>query len=242
MDLSGIATADLVAEMERRVKCAAKPEKRMIFIGPPGCGKGTQAPIIKKEYCICHLATGDMLRAFRDSGTPAGNEVKGFMDRGAFVPDATTIRVLKEALKAPECSKGFILDGFPRTVPQAEELDRILAAEGKNVDVAVNMAIDDTLLVDRISGRRIHKPSGRSYHVKFNPPKVDGIDDVTGEPLIQRPDDNATALVKRLEEFHQKTQPVIDYYAAKGKVVNVTANQEMKNVTSDIYNALDGKK
>ncbi|OQR82911.1 adenylate kinase [Achlya hypogyna] len=236
--LAAVPTKSLLAELEKRMECATKKERRTIFIGPPGCGKGTQSPIIKDEYCLCHLATGDMLRAAVRDGTEMGKKAKAAMDSGALVTDEIVIGIIKDAIKSPECRRGFILDGFPRTVVQAEKLDEMLAETSTQVDKVINFNIPDQVLVERIAGRRIHVSSGRSYHVKFNPPKVEGIDDVTGEPLIQRKDDNVDTLSTRLDAFHKQTQPVIDYYAKQGKLVEVDANINMDHVTGQIRSSM----
>ncbi|OQS05730.1 adenylate kinase [Thraustotheca clavata] len=236
--LAAVPTKSLLEELEKRMECAAKKERRTIFIGPPGCGKGTQSPIIKDEYCLCHLATGDMLRAAVRDGTDMGKKAKAAMESGALVTDEIVIGIIKDAIKNPECRRGFILDGFPRTVVQAQKLDEMLADTNTQVDKVINFNIPDQVLVERIAGRRIHVSSGRSYHVKFNPPKVEGIDDVTGEPLIQRKDDNVATLSTRLDAFHKQTQPVIDYYAKQGKLVEVDANINMDSVTGQIRSSM----
>ncbi|GLE04287.1 hypothetical protein PINS_up013202 [Pythium insidiosum] len=236
--LAAVPTNLLLAELQKRVECAGKKERRTIFIGPPGCGKGTQSPLVKDEYCLCHLATGDMLRAAVREGTEMGLKAKAAMESGALVTDEIVIGIIKDAIKSPECRRGFILDGFPRTVVQAEKLDEMLAEEKTQVDKVINFNIPDTVLVDRIAGRRVHPASGRSYHVKFNPPKVEGKDDITGEPLIQRKDDSVATLSTRLQAFHKQTQPVIDFYRKQGKLVEVNANTEMKNVTTQIRTTL----
>ncbi|KAF9600854.1 hypothetical protein IFM89_013450 [Coptis chinensis] len=206
--LENIETIDLMTELLRRIKCSTKPDKRLILIGPPGSGKGTQSPLIKDEYCLCHLATGDMLRAAVAAKTPLGLKAKEAMDKGQLVSDDLVVGIIDDAMKKPSCRKGFILDGFPRTVAQAEKLDEMLARQGTKIDKVLNFAIDDAILEERITGRRVHPSSGRSYHTKFAPPKVPGVDDVTGEPLIQRKDDNAAVLRSRLEAFHKQTEPV----------------------------------
>ncbi|KIY48259.1 adenylate kinase 1 [Fistulina hepatica ATCC 64428] len=186
---------------------------RTILIGPPGAGKGTQAPHIKEKYCICHLATGDMLRQQVANKTPLGVEAKKIMDAGKLVSDEIMVGMIKDQLENnKECKNGFVLDGFPRTVPQAQKLDGMLAARKEKLDSVVELVIDDQLLISRITGRLIHPGSGRSYHTAFNPPKKPMTDDVTGEPLIRRSDDNAETLQKRLKTYHQQTAPVVDYY------------------------------
>lgn len=235
--LAKLTTLELMKELERRLNCAEKKERRTIFFGPPGSGKGTQAPIIKEEYCLCHLSTGDMLRDAVSRKTPMGMKAKEVMNAGKLVSDEIVVGIIRDAIKSPECSKGFILDGFPRTVPQARMLDDLLAEEGNSIDAVINLAVDDSILLKRVEGRLIHSPSGRSYNIYFNPPKVEGKDDVTGEPLTKRKDDNAEQLATRLEEFHSKTKPVLDYY--RTKTVDIKADDEMNNVTNSIRKVLD---
>ncbi|XP_020108632.1 adenylate kinase 4 isoform X3 [Ananas comosus] len=237
-NLEDVPTPDLMTELLRRMKCASKPDKRLILIGPPGSGKGTQSPIIKDEYCLCHLATGDMLRAAVTAKTPLGIKAKEAMDKGELVSDDLVVGIIDEAMKKPSCQKGFILDGFPRTVVQAQKLDEMLAKQGSKIDKVLNFAIDDVILEERITGRWIHPSSGRTYHSKFAPPKVSGIDDVSGEPLIQRKDDTAEVLKSRLEAFHRQTEPVIDYYSKKGLVVQLHAEKPPKEVTTEVEKAL----
>ncbi|KAK3234017.1 hypothetical protein CYMTET_55717 [Cymbomonas tetramitiformis] len=215
MDLTDVPVEQLMKEIERRLECQNKPEKRMILLGPPGSGKGTQSPIIKKDHCLCHLATGDMLRAAVAAKTPLGIKAKETMESGALVGDDLVVGIIEEAVKKPECKNGFILDGFPRTVPQAQMLDKMLAKKGQAIDKVLNFDVPDEVLVERVTGRWIHAGSGRSYHTKFAPPKVHGIDDLTGEPLMQRKDDNAETLKSRLAAFHAQTTPVINYYKDK---------------------------
>jgi len=241
LKLLDVSTQDLMKEVQRRIDCYKKPEKRLIFVGPPGCGKGTQAPLIKREQCLCHLATGDMLRAAVQSGSEIGKKAKAVMDSGALVSDDIVIGIIKEAIKAPECKKGFILDGFPRTVAQAQKLDEMLS-EGKTpLDTVVTLEIPDSELVDRVEGRLVHPASGRSYHVRNAPPRVPGKDDVTGEALIHRSDDNPEVLKKRLAAYHEQTTPVIDYYAKKGILSRVNANQAMSQVYNALMSAVNGK-
>ncbi|KYQ89350.1 hypothetical protein DLAC_11801 [Tieghemostelium lacteum] len=207
---------------------------RIVLIGPPGSGKGTQAPIIKDEYCLCHLSTGDMLRAAIEQGTELGKQVKAITESGSLVPDDTMVSMIKENIAKPECSKGFILDGFPRTVVQAEKLDKMLGEDDKKLDHVLDFSIDDSLLTRRITGRLVHLASGRSYHKEFFPPKVPMTDDVTGEPLIQRPDDNEVVLKKRLATFHANTKPVLNYYKHTGILSTIDASQSASFISNTI--------
>ena len=201
--LRNVKLDDLFTEIKRRAVCMTKPAMNIIMVGPPGAGKGTQGPIIKDELCICHLATGDLLRDAVAQGTELGKQAKDVMARGDLVSDELVINLFKEQMDHPECERGMLLDGFPRTTVQAEKLDTMFKSAGKKIDKVIEFKVDDDVLIERIEGRRIHKASGRSYHVKFNPPKKDGIDDLTGEPLIQRADDTKEALVKRLDGYHK---------------------------------------
>uniref|UniRef100_R7W5Z8 adenylate kinase n=1 Tax=Aegilops tauschii TaxID=37682 RepID=R7W5Z8_AEGTA len=375
-NIEDVPSVELMTELLRRAKCSSKPDKRIILVGPPGSGKGTQSPLIKDEYCLCHLATGDMLRAAVAAKTPLGIKAKEAMDKGELVSDDLVVGIIDEAMKKPSCQKGFILDGFPRTVVQAQKLDEMLAKQGAKVDKVLNFAIDDAILEERITGRWIHPSSGRSYHTKFAPPKTPGVDDrcisfghgaeeeqqflrpwsrrgaedggpggrrgiseeggawwpgrtagrgtreqgapipgrcrhpwrgvaqwggeeelgkrgrtgeegtcaavglhggyrrhlparappppayyllgrrevafsyppllffghgleqVSGEPLIQRKDDTAEVLKSRLEAFHIQTEPVIDYYSKNGLVANLHAEKPPKEVTAEVQKAL----
>ncbi|KAI1506153.1 adenylate kinase-domain-containing protein [Biscogniauxia marginata] len=237
---------DVVSGLEERVKRLEQRQSgesisnesvRMILIGPPGAGKGTQAPKIKEKFSCCHLATGDMLRSQVAKKTPLGREAKKIMDAGGLVSDDIVIGMIKEELENNrECKGGFILDGFPRTVTQAESLDKMLAEKNQKLQHAVELQIDDNLLVSRITGRLIHPASGRSYHSIFNPPKVPMTDDITGEPLIQRSDDNADALKKRLLTYHAQTAPVVGYYKTTGIWKGIDASQEPGQVWKSLLN------
>jgi len=248
---------DLVAKLEARVhqletkvtggssssgnKSSAE-SMRMVLMGPPGAGKGTQAPAIKDKYCICHLATGDMLRAQVAKKTSLGREAKKIMDAGGLVSDEIMVNMIKNELENnKECSNGFILDGFPRTVAQAEKLDGMLEDKHQKLMHAVELQIDDGLLVSRITGRLVHPASGRSYHKLFNPPKNAMKDDVTGEPLIQRSDDNEETLKKRLTTYHAQTAPVVKYYQKTGIWTKIDASQEPAKVWQSILGVFENK-
>ncbi|TRZ70613.1 MAG: adenylate kinase [Rhodocyclaceae bacterium] len=182
---------------------------RLILLGPPGAGKGTQATFICERYSIPQISTGDMLRAAIRAGTPLGLAAKTVMDSGKLVSDEIIIGLVKERLQQPDCAKGYLLDGFPRTIPQAEAMK----AADVMIDYVLEIDVPDGDIVARMSGRRVHMASGRTYHVKFNPPKLDGKDDVTGEPLIQRDDDQEATVLKRLAIYHSQTKPLIEYYS-----------------------------
>jgi adenylate kinase len=181
---------------------------RLILLGPPGAGKGTQAAFIKQLHGIPQISTGDMLRAAVQAGTPLGLAAKKVMDSGALVSDDIIIALVKERLQAADCSKGYLFDGFPRTIPQADAMKDAAVP----IDFVLEIAVPDDAIVERMSGRRVHPASGRSYHVKFNPPKVAGCDDLTGDPLIQRDDDKEETVKKRLAVYHAQTEPLVAYY------------------------------
>ena len=181
---------------------------RLILLGGPGAGKGTQATFITQKYRIPQISTGDMLRAAVKAGTTLGVAAKKVMDRGELVSDDIIIGLVKERVQRDDCQNGFLLDGFPRTIPQAEAVADALV----DIEHVVEIVVPDELIVERMSGRRVHLASGRTYHIKFNPPKVAGKDDVTGEPLVQREDDKEETVKKRLAIYHQQTEPLVHYY------------------------------
>ena len=181
---------------------------RILLLGLPGAGKGTQAQYLSAKYGIPQISTGDMLRAATNAGTPLGKDAKLYMDRGALVPDALVIELVKERVKKPDAARGFIMDGFPRTIAQAEAMRE----GGVDIDAVIQLDVADAEILRRMSGRRVHPGSGRSYHVAFNPPKAAGRDDITGEPLVQRPDDTEETVRKRIETYHSWTKPLVEYY------------------------------
>jgi adenylate kinase len=183
---------------------------RLILLGAPGAGKGTQAAFICQRFGIPQVSTGDMLRAAIKAGTPLGLAAKQVMDSGALVSDDIIIGLVKERIAQPDCANGFLFDGFPRTIPQADAMK----AAGVKLDVVLEIDVPDEAIVERMSGRRVHVASGRTYHVRFNPPKTPGIDDATGEPLIQRDDDREDTVKRRLEVYQAQTRPLVDYYAS----------------------------
>jgi adenylate kinase len=182
---------------------------RLILLGPPGAGKGTQAGFIREAYGIPQISTGDMLRAAVKAGTPLGLAAKSVMDSGTLVSDDIIVALVTERLREPDCAPGYLFDGFPRTIPQADALKDA----GVGLDYVIEIDVPDAAIVERMSGRRVHAASGRTYHVKFNPPRVTGRDDVTGEPLIQRADDREETVKRRLDIYHAQTEPLVAYYA-----------------------------
>jgi len=215
---------------------------RLILLGAPGAGKGTQATFIKEKFNIPQISTGDMLRAAVKAGTQLGLEAKKFMDAGGLVPDEVIIGLVKERIKDEDCKAGFLFDGFPRTIPQAEAMKNA----GVEIDYVVEIDVPDEAIVERMSGRRSHPASGRTYHVKFNPPKVEGKDDITGEDLVQRDDDKEETVLKRLEVYHNQTKQLVGYYSdwAKSgvggspKYVKVHGLGEMNKIRDEIFSEL----
>lgn len=183
---------------------------RLILLGPPGAGKGTQAAFVTQHFAIPQISTGDMLRAAVKAGTPLGQEAKKVMDAGGLVSDEIIIGLVQDRLKQPDCANGYLFDGFPRTIPQADALK----SAGVALDYVVEIAVPEEDIIERISGRRVHPASGRSYHVRFNPPKTAGVDDVTGEPLVQRDDDSEATVRNRLAVYQNQTRPLVDYYSS----------------------------
>jgi len=207
---------------------------RIILLGSPGSGKGTQAQFITEKYGIPQISTGDMLRAAVRAGTPLGVAAKKVMDAGGLVSDDIILGLIKERITQADCANGFLLDGFPRTIAQAEGLE----AMGVIIDTVIEIQVADEEIVKRMAGRRVHLASGRTYHIEFNPPAVDGIDDVTGEPLIQRDDDKEETVRKRLSVYHEQTKPLVGYYSAEGKPVtfrSITGTGKVDEITAKVF-------
>lgn len=215
---------------------------RLILIGPPGAGKGTQAAFIKERFAIPQISTGDMLRAAVKAGTPLGLKAKSVMESGALVSDDIILRLMEERLAQPDCKNGFLLDGFPRTIPQAEALKKT----GIPIDFVLEISVPDDEIVRRISGRRVDPVSGRTYHIVYNPPKVEGKDDVTGNPLIQRDDDKEDVVRHRLEVYHNQTEALVKFYGDLAKSGDKTAPQyraisglgTIDEITARVFDAL----
>lgn len=199
---------------------------KIILLGAPGAGKGTQAQFMMNKFGIPQISTGDMFRAAIKEGTELGKQAKALMDEGKLVPDELTVALVKDRISQPDCSNGFLLDGFPRTIPQADALKDA----GVKIDFVLEFDVADEVIVERMSGRRVHQPSGRTYHIIYNPPKVEGKDDVTGEDLIIRPDDKAETVLERLAIYHKQTKPLIAYYTSEAEAGNT------------VYHRLDGTK
>jgi adenylate kinase len=214
----------------------------IVLMGLPGAGKGTQADKIVEKYAIPHISTGDMFRAAIKEGTELGLQAKSFMDQGALVPDEVTIGIVRERLSQPDCEKGFLLDGFPRTVPQAEALDSILAELGRPVEHTINVQVETDELIARLSGRRICKTCGTSYHLVFNPPKEEGKCDKDGGELYTRADDNPETVANRLEVNMNQAQPLLDFYEAKDVLTNINGQQEISKVFADLDALLQGSR
>jgi adenylate kinase len=219
---------------------------RLILLGGPGAGKGTQANLVKDKYRIPQISTGDMLRAALKEGTELGLKAKEYMDAGKLVPDDVIIGLVKERIKEPDCESGFLFDGFPRTIPQADAMKEA----GVPIEAVVDIDVPDEEIIKRMSGRRVHLSSGRTYHIVFNPPKEEGKDDETGEPLIQRDDDQEETVRKRLDVYHAQTEPLVGYYkdweatgeSAAPKYIRIDGVGKVDEIRDQIYAALDSLK
>lgn len=212
----------------------------ILIMGPPGAGKGTQADVIVNEFGIPHISTGDAFRLAMKQGTPIGIKAKEYIDKGELVPDDVTIGIVEERLQQPDCKKGFLLDGFPRTLAQAEALDQILGRLNTKLDDVINLKVNRDNLLARITGRRVCKSCGASYHVVFNPPKVEGICDKDGGELYQRPDDNEDSVRTRLDEYSNKTAPLLTFYENQNLLRHIDGEQDIDVVSQNIVSLLRG--
>jgi len=214
----------------------------IVFMGPPGAGKGTQAEYIVEQFGIPHISTGDAFRLAMKQGTELGLVAKQYVDAGKLVPDEVTIGIVRDRLQQEDCKQGFLLDGFPRTISQAEALDEIVAAMGRQIDHVINLAVDRDKLLARLTGRRICRSCGATYHILFNPPKQEGVCDKCGGELYQRSDDTEEKVGTRLDEYITKTAPLLEYYANKGLLRQVDGEQDIAQVSAEISAILRGQR
>ena len=212
--------------------------KFIVIMGAPGAGKGTQAKQIVKEFQIPHISTGDMFREAVAAQTETGKLAESYMKRGDLVPDSVTIKIVEERLSKPDCENGFLLDGFPRTIPQAEALEELTNKIGRSINLVINIDVPNEELIRRICGRRVCKKCGAPYHIETMKPKVEGVCDVCGGPLFQRPDDNEDALKVRLDHYVKDTKPLLNFYSAKGLVSTIDGTTGLDNVFNDIKNLI----
>lgn len=226
--------------LESLIETEGEKLVNLVLMGLPGAGKGTQADKIVGKYNIPHISTGDMFRAAIKEGTELGLQAKSFMDKGELVPDEVTIGIVRERLSKEDCENGFLLDGFPRTVAQAEALDSMLADLGKKIDYVINIDVDQSILMERLTGRRICKNCGATYHLVFNPPAKEGVCDRCGGELYQRADDNAETVQNRLDVNIQQTKPLLNFYEDKGYLRNINGQQDIDVVFADIEELLGG--
>ena len=212
---------------------------KLVLLGPPGAGKGTQASEIVKKYNIPHISTGDIFRKNIGEGTELGKKAKDYMDKGLLVPDELVVAIVKDRLSESDCKDGFLLDGFPRTVDQADALDMELKNLNYSLDYVINIEVDSEALIERAVGRRICKSCGATYHIKFNKPKEEGKCDLCGGELFQRSDDTEETVTNRIKVYLEQTQPLINYYTEKGIIANINGDQDINKVFSDIVDVLE---
>ncbi len=216
-----------------------KKNIHIILLGPPGCGKGTQAQKLIREYGFVQLSTGDMLRAAISKGTEIGMQAKSIIDKGELVSDELVIGIVRDRIFSTECECGYMLDGFPRTLAQAEKLDQILSDRNQKIDVVFRLCVPDDMAIRRIAGRRFHITSGRSYNIEFNPPKIEGRDDITGEKLVQREDDKEEIVQSRLNTYHELTEPLVRYYQKQGILRAIDGTGSPENIYTEIKQMLN---
>jgi len=209
------------------------------MLGAPGAGKGTQAVILSERFNIPHISTGDIFRSNIKEGTELGKKAKEYIDKGLLVPDEITIGIVKDRLLQPDCRNGFILDGFPRTIPQAQYLDKALEDMGIMLDAVINIYVSDDEIVRRMSGRRVCPSCGMSYHTDYNPPGKNGECSGCGTAVVQREDDREETVIKRLQTYHAQTEPLIDYYEKQGKILTVTGRGKIEDITGELFSSLD---
>lgn len=215
---------------------------KIVLLGPPGAGKGTQAKLIVQKYNIPHISTGDIFRKNIKEMTPLGIKAKEYIDKGQLVPDELTVEIVKDRIKEDDCKNGFLLDGFPRTVAQADALNDVLADLGTKLDYVINIKVDENNLIERLSGRRVCPKCGASFHVVFNPPKVEGVCDYCGAEVVQRADDSEETVKNRLSVYNKQTQPLIDYYTKNGLIKNINGEQDINDVFEEICSVLGSDK
>mgnify|MGYP000350335672 FL=1 len=216
-----------------------KKNIHIILLGPPGCGKGTQAQKLIREFGFVQLSTGDMLRAAISKGTEIGMQAKSIIDKGELVSDEIVIGIVRDRIFSTECECGYMLDGFPRTLAQAEKLDQILSDRNQKIDVVLRLCVPDDMAIRRIAGRRFHITSGRSYNIEFNPPKIEGRDDITGEKLVQREDDKEEIVQSRLNTYHELTEPLVRYYQKQGILKAIDGTGSPENIYAEIKQTLN---
>jgi adenylate kinase len=234
MDLSNVSLNDLKAEISRKENCLKLPKKNIILLGAPGSGKGTQSQKIIQEFCYCQLSTGDLLREAVKKKTPGGIKAKQAMETGQLVSDDIINSILEPVINSTQCERGIIFDGYPRTNQQTENLERLLNRLDRNINHVFELKVDNEILFDRVEGRRIHLESGRTYHVKYNPPKTPNKDDITGEALIQREDDKKEVIKARYDVYNQKTLPILKYYEKKNILKTLNAMDSIDNIYNEI--------
>ena len=216
-----------------------KKNIHIILLGPPGCGKGTQAQKLIREFSFVQLSTGDMLRAAISKGTEIGIQAKSIIDKGELVSDELVIGIVRDRIFSTECECGYMLDGFPRTLAQAEKLDQILSDRNQKIDIVFRLCVPDEMSIRRIAGRRFHITSGRSYNIEFNPPKIEGRDDITGEKLVQREDDKEEIVQSRLNTYHELTEPLVRYYQKQGIIKAIDGSDSPENIYTEIKQTLN---
>ena len=214
---------------------------KLIILGAPGSGKGTSATVLREKYNLAHISTGDIFRANIKNGTPLGVEAKSYIDQGALVPDSVTIRMVEDRLSQDDVKNGYILDGFPRTLAQAEALDEILAKNGSSIDAVLSIVVDDEIIKDRVSSRRVCEKCGASYNVRFKPTKVEGVCDECGGKVVQRADDTAETVAARLETYYKNTKPLIDFYEGRGLIVEGNNDKSSEDCLKQIEEGLKSK-